>query len=108
MYLSAQGTGHILTSCLPSFPQAAAGGSANEQSDGGTGNWRGMLKKGDDSAAGERATPQSPFPSSTQKGYAVNLLDVVGDTEFRDKGHLELVTDIIWRTCDGKDALVTL
>uniref|UniRef100_A0A3Q3XAG8 Dynamin-1-like protein n=1 Tax=Mola mola TaxID=94237 RepID=A0A3Q3XAG8_MOLML len=70
--------------------KAAAGGSANEQSDGGTGNWRGMLKKGDDSAAGERATPQSPFPSSPQKGYAVNLLDVV-------------VTDIIWRTCDGRD-----
>lgn len=42
------------------------------------GSWRGMLKKGDDGAAGDKATAQPPFPSSPQKGHAVNLLDVVG------------------------------
>ncbi|XP_073328356.1 dynamin-1-like protein [Pagrus major] len=59
--------------------KAAAGGSQSssvgEQVDGGTGNWRGMLKRGEDSA-GDRAVPQSPFPSSPQRGHAVNLLDV--------------------------------
>uniref|UniRef100_A0A671VDL4 Dynamin-1-like protein n=1 Tax=Sparus aurata TaxID=8175 RepID=A0A671VDL4_SPAAU len=59
--------------------KAAAGGSqsgpVSEQVDGGTGNWRGMLKRGEDSA-GERAVSQSPFPSSPQRGHAVNLLDV--------------------------------
>uniref|UniRef100_A0A671VC68 Dynamin-1-like protein n=1 Tax=Sparus aurata TaxID=8175 RepID=A0A671VC68_SPAAU len=63
----------------PDFADAAAGGSqsgpVSEQVDGGTGNWRGMLKRGEDSA-GERAVSQSPFPSSPQRGHAVNLLDV--------------------------------
>nr|XP_046249309.1 dynamin-1-like protein isoform X2 [Scatophagus argus] len=60
--------------------KAAAGGSqsssVSEQADSGTGSWRGMLKRGEDPAAGDRAAPQPPFPSSPQKGYAVNLLDV--------------------------------
>ncbi|XP_029698054.1 dynamin-1-like protein isoform X3 [Takifugu rubripes] len=51
--------------------KAAAGGPASEQTEGGTGTWRGMLKKGDESAA-----MQPPFPSSPLKGQAVNLLDV--------------------------------
>ncbi|KAM8752175.1 dynamin-1-like protein isoform 4-T4 [Acanthopagrus schlegelii] len=61
------------------FTKAAAGGSqsgsVSEQVDGGTGNWRGMLKRGEDST-GDRAVSQSPFPSSPQRGHAVNLLDV--------------------------------
>ena len=59
--------------------QGAAGGSqSGEQTDGGTGNWRGMIRKGDEGAAGERAGLQHSYPSSPHKGYAVNLLDVVG------------------------------
>lgn len=50
--------------------------AATEQADAGTGGWRGMLRRGDEGAAGDRATPQSLFPSSPQKGHAVNLLDV--------------------------------
>lgn len=69
------------TSCFPSsFLQAAAGNAGTtvtEQSDPGMGSWRGMLKRGEEGAAGDRAMPQSPFPSSPQKGHAVNLLDVV-------------------------------
>ncbi|XP_035520949.1 dynamin-1-like protein isoform X3 [Morone saxatilis] len=60
--------------------KAAAGGSQSgsvpEQTDSGTGNWRGMLKRGEENAAGDRAMPQPHFASSQQKGYAVNLLDV--------------------------------
>lgn len=60
--------------------KAAGGGSQSaalsDQTDGGTGNWRGMLKKGEDGAGGERATLQPPAPASPQKGHAVNLLDV--------------------------------
>uniref|UniRef100_A0A3B4XLJ4 Dynamin-1-like protein n=1 Tax=Seriola lalandi dorsalis TaxID=1841481 RepID=A0A3B4XLJ4_SERLL len=59
--------------------EAAAGsqsGSVSEQIDGGTGNWRGMLKKGEEGSAGDRAVPLNPFPSSPQRGHAVNLLDV--------------------------------
>ncbi|KAF3855063.1 hypothetical protein F7725_023118 [Dissostichus mawsoni] len=57
--------------------KAAAGGSqSGEQTDGGTGNWRGMIRKGDEGAAGERAGLQHSYPSSPHKGYAVNLLDV--------------------------------
>uniref|UniRef100_H3DEY9 Dynamin-1-like protein n=1 Tax=Tetraodon nigroviridis TaxID=99883 RepID=H3DEY9_TETNG len=51
--------------------KAAAGVPVGEQGEGGTGNWRGMLKKGEESAAG-----QPPFPSSPLKSHAVNLLDV--------------------------------
>uniref|UniRef100_A0A6Q2X2Y0 Dynamin-1-like protein n=1 Tax=Esox lucius TaxID=8010 RepID=A0A6Q2X2Y0_ESOLU len=39
---------------------------------GGTGNWRGMLKKGDEGSAGDK----SSNPASPQRGHAVNLLDV--------------------------------
>ncbi|XP_067446345.1 dynamin-1-like protein isoform X1 [Thunnus thynnus] len=60
--------------------KAAAGGSqgsaVSEQTDGGTGNWRGMLKKGEDGALGDRAMLQTTLPVSPQKGHAVNLLDV--------------------------------
>ncbi|XP_049579502.1 dynamin-1-like protein isoform X2 [Syngnathus scovelli] len=59
--------------------KAAAGGaqgaSSGDQTDsGGTGNWRGMLKRGEDSASGDRT--QNALPASPQKGHAVNLLDV--------------------------------
>uniref|UniRef100_A0A7N6A2C0 Dynamin-1-like protein n=1 Tax=Anabas testudineus TaxID=64144 RepID=A0A7N6A2C0_ANATE len=60
--------------------QAAAGGSqsgpVSEQMDSGTGTWRGMLKKGEESAVSDRAVPQNPLTASPQKGHAVNLLDV--------------------------------
>ncbi|XP_068578599.1 dynamin-1-like protein isoform X1 [Cebidichthys violaceus] len=60
--------------------KAAAGGSQSgnvgEQSDGGTGNWRGMLRKGEEGPAGDRAMLQHPRPASPQRGHAVNLLDV--------------------------------
>ncbi|KAM9807613.1 dynamin-1-like protein [Neosynchiropus ocellatus] len=50
---------------------------ASEQVDSGTGNWRGMLKKGDDGLmAGDRASQSATMTSSPQKGHAVNLLDV--------------------------------
>jgi len=39
------------------------------------GNWRGMLRKGEE---GDRTMPQSLPAASPQRGYAVNLLDVVG------------------------------
>uniref|UniRef100_G3NJJ2 Dynamin-1-like protein n=1 Tax=Gasterosteus aculeatus aculeatus TaxID=481459 RepID=G3NJJ2_GASAC len=57
---------------------AAAGGpqSGGEQTDGGTGTWRGMLKRGEDGTAGDRAVLQHPQPASPQRGHAVNLLDV--------------------------------
>lgn len=53
--------------------KASAGGSSHsssvsEQGDGGTGGWRGMLKREDGASA--------PVPASPQKGHAVNLLDV--------------------------------
>ncbi|CAL9696902.1 unnamed protein product [Knipowitschia caucasica] len=52
--------------------KAAAGGSQSsslsESSDGGSGGWRGMLKREEGTTA--------PLASSPQKGYAVNLLDV--------------------------------
>lgn len=82
VFLPEQDIEFILTSCFSScFLQAAVGATtaaaATEQADAGTGGWRGMLKRGDEGAAGDRATPQSLFPSSPQKGHAVNLLDVV-------------------------------
>uniref|UniRef100_A0A667WGB2 Dynamin-1-like protein n=1 Tax=Myripristis murdjan TaxID=586833 RepID=A0A667WGB2_9TELE len=54
-------------------PQA---GALSEQVDGGTGHWRGMLKKGEDGIPTDRAMSQPPAPASPQKGHAVNLLDV--------------------------------
>lgn len=44
-----------------------AGGAQGEQ-EGGTGTWRGMLKKGDEGQGEDHTKPQ--------KGHAVNLLDV--------------------------------
>uniref|UniRef100_A0A3Q1IW83 Dynamin-1-like protein n=1 Tax=Anabas testudineus TaxID=64144 RepID=A0A3Q1IW83_ANATE len=51
-------------------------GPVSEQMDSGTGTWRGMLKKGEESAVSDRAVPQNPLTASPQKGHAVNLLDV--------------------------------
>ncbi|GAA6223971.1 dynamin-1-like protein isoform X4, partial [Lates japonicus] len=68
-----------LPSAVPRDKAAASGsqsGSVSEPPDGGTGNWRGMLKRGEEGAAGARAMPQNPLPVSPQKGHAVNLLDV--------------------------------
>ncbi|KAM4733401.1 dynamin-1-like protein isoform 1-T1 [Anableps anableps] len=51
-------------------------GPVGEQGDGGTSNWRGMFKKGEEGLPADRTTPQ-PLPSaSPQRGHAVNLLDV--------------------------------
>ncbi|XP_026094808.1 dynamin-1-like protein isoform X1 [Carassius auratus] len=47
-----------------------AGGAQGEQ-EGGTGTWRGMLKRGEEGQGEDRMKAQSP-----QKGHAVNLLDV--------------------------------
>ncbi|CAK6950874.1 dynamin-1-like protein isoform X2 [Scomber scombrus] len=77
--------GQSLSPIEPPAPEgevakAAASGlqsvSALEQTDGGTGNWRGMLRKGDDGTFADRAMPQTTLPASPQKGHAVNLLDV--------------------------------
>ncbi|XP_031138509.1 dynamin-1-like protein isoform X3 [Sander lucioperca] len=68
-----------LPSAVPRDKAAASGsqsGAASEQTDGGTGNWRGMLKKGEDGPATDRAMLQAPLPANPHKGYAVNLLDV--------------------------------
>uniref|UniRef100_A0A3Q2FQD7 dynamin GTPase n=1 Tax=Cyprinodon variegatus TaxID=28743 RepID=A0A3Q2FQD7_CYPVA len=61
----------------PTAPQGEASSvPVTEQGDGGTGSWRGMLKKGEDFLPGDRTTLQ-PLPSaSPMRGHAVNLLDV--------------------------------
>ncbi|MEQ2272671.1 Dynamin-1-like protein [Xenotaenia resolanae] len=65
----------------PSVPRDKAASSSlqsapvGEQVDGGTGSWRGMLKKGEEGVPGDRTTPQ-PLSVSPQRGHAVNLLDV--------------------------------
>uniref|UniRef100_A0AAX7UI22 Dynamin-1-like protein n=1 Tax=Astatotilapia calliptera TaxID=8154 RepID=A0AAX7UI22_ASTCA len=50
--------------------------SVSDQTDSGTGNWRSMVRKGEEIPAGDRAMPQPLITASPQKGYAVNLLDV--------------------------------
>ncbi|XP_061678055.1 dynamin-1-like protein isoform X2 [Syngnathoides biaculeatus] len=69
-----------LPSAVPRDKAAAGSGqsaaSGDQTDSGGTGNWRGMLKRGEDSMAGDRTVLQGPLPSSPQKGHAVNLLDV--------------------------------
>ncbi|CAJ1056304.1 dynamin-1-like protein isoform X3 [Xyrichtys novacula] len=62
-----------LAKASSSVPQ---GGSFSDQSDGGTGNWRGMLKRGEENPGGDRSLSVSTLPVSPQKGHAVNLLDV--------------------------------
>uniref|UniRef100_A0A3P8ZSE9 Dynamin-1-like protein n=1 Tax=Esox lucius TaxID=8010 RepID=A0A3P8ZSE9_ESOLU len=57
---------------LTSVQTTGGGGFQGEQEGGGTGNWRGMLKKGDEGSAGDK----SSNPASPQRGHAVNLLDV--------------------------------
>uniref|UniRef100_A0A673GGM2 Dynamin-1-like protein n=1 Tax=Sinocyclocheilus rhinocerous TaxID=307959 RepID=A0A673GGM2_9TELE len=53
----------------------SAVGYIGEQ-EGGSGTWRGMLKKGDEGQGEDKTKPQSSVLASPQKGYAVNLLDV--------------------------------
>uniref|UniRef100_A0A674F8U8 Dynamin-1-like protein n=1 Tax=Salmo trutta TaxID=8032 RepID=A0A674F8U8_SALTR len=55
--------------------KAAGGGSQGDQ-DVGTGNWRGMLKKGEEGIGGDKSMLQTSNPGSPQRGHAVNLLDV--------------------------------
>uniref|UniRef100_A0A669C6R2 Dynamin-1-like protein n=1 Tax=Oreochromis niloticus TaxID=8128 RepID=A0A669C6R2_ORENI len=50
--------------------------SVSDQTDSGTGNWRSMVRKGEEVPAGDRAMPQPLITASPQKGHAVNLLDV--------------------------------
>lgn len=60
---------------LPSaVPRDKTGGAPPGEQEGGTGTWRGMLKKGEDGQGDDRSKQQSS--GSTQKGHAVNLLDV--------------------------------
>uniref|UniRef100_A0A8C7P4N1 Dynamin-1-like protein n=1 Tax=Oncorhynchus mykiss TaxID=8022 RepID=A0A8C7P4N1_ONCMY len=51
------------------------GGSQGDQ-EVGTGNWRGMLKKGEEGVGGDKSMLQTSNPGSPQRGHAVNLLDV--------------------------------
>uniref|UniRef100_A0A8C7P6C8 Dynamin-1-like protein n=1 Tax=Oncorhynchus mykiss TaxID=8022 RepID=A0A8C7P6C8_ONCMY len=53
----------------------AGGGSQGDQ-EVGTGNWRGMLKKGEEGVGGDKSMLQTSNPGSPQRGHAVNLLDV--------------------------------
>ncbi|KAK6317843.1 dynamin-1-like protein isoform X4 [Coregonus clupeaformis] len=53
-----------------------AGGGPQGDQDGGTGNWRGMLKKGEEGMGGDKSMLQTSNPASPQRGHAVNLLDV--------------------------------
>ncbi|KAM3865246.1 dynamin-1-like protein isoform 2-T2 [Diretmus argenteus] len=67
-----------LPSAVPRDKASASGsqgGSVSEQADGATGSWRGMLKKGEDGMSADKA-PSQLFPSSPQRGHAINLLDV--------------------------------
>ncbi|XP_050955240.1 dynamin-1-like protein isoform X4 [Labeo rohita] len=62
---------------LPSaVPRDKMAGGAQGEQEGGTGTWRGMLKKGDEGQGDDKTKPQSSVPASPQKGHAVNLLDV--------------------------------
>uniref|UniRef100_H2LEZ5 Dynamin-1-like protein n=1 Tax=Oryzias latipes TaxID=8090 RepID=H2LEZ5_ORYLA len=60
--------------------KAPAGGSqsapAGEQTEGGTGSWRGMLRRGDEGSSGDRVALHTQIPPSPQRSHAVNLLDV--------------------------------
>ncbi|XP_071374149.1 dynamin-1-like protein isoform X3 [Centroberyx affinis] len=72
--------GQSLSPTEPPAPEGetakVCGASVSEQVDSGTGNWRGMLKRGEDGVPADRAVLQPPIPASPQKGHAVNLLDV--------------------------------
>ncbi|XP_034032022.1 dynamin-1-like protein isoform X2 [Thalassophryne amazonica] len=77
--------GHSLSTTEPPLPEGEAakaaasssqGGLTGEQVDSGMGNWRGMLKRGEDVVVGERTSVHNPLTASPQKGHAVNLLDV--------------------------------
>uniref|UniRef100_UPI0037E957D1 dynamin-1-like protein isoform X4 n=1 Tax=Semicossyphus pulcher TaxID=241346 RepID=UPI0037E957D1 len=67
-----------LPTAVPRDKAASSGpqsSSVSDQIDSGTGNWRGMLRRGEENAGGERAMAVA-LPASPQKGHAVNLLDV--------------------------------
>ncbi|XP_070763525.1 dynamin-1-like protein isoform X7 [Enoplosus armatus] len=65
-----------LPSAVPRDKVQSVSGSVGDQTDSGTGTWRGMLKRGEDGASADRAVPQPSLLSSPHKGHAVNLLDV--------------------------------
>ncbi|KAG7521527.1 dynamin-1 isoform X2 [Solea senegalensis] len=68
-----------LPTAVPRDKGAAGGsqsGNVSDQTDSGTGSWRGMLKKGEEGAVGDRTTSLNPLLMSPHKGHAVNLLDV--------------------------------
>lgn len=52
-------------------------GAGQGDQEGGTGNWRGMFKKGEEGQGDDKTKLQSFITASPQRGHAVNLLDVV-------------------------------
>ncbi|KAI7811971.1 dynamin-1-like protein, partial [Triplophysa rosa] len=62
---------HVVNLTLVDLPGITKG-----EQEGGTGNWRGMLKKGEEGQGEDKTKLQSSIPASPQRGYAVNLLDV--------------------------------
>uniref|UniRef100_A0A3B3YAF3 Dynamin-1-like protein n=1 Tax=Poecilia mexicana TaxID=48701 RepID=A0A3B3YAF3_9TELE len=66
----------LMNNNLDAAAASLQSGSVNEQGDGGTGNWRGMFKKGEEGLPADRTTPQPLSAISPQRGHAVNLLDV--------------------------------
>ncbi|XP_068170252.1 dynamin-1-like protein isoform X2 [Antennarius striatus] len=65
-----------LPAAVPRDKAASSGSqsSSGEQTESGTGSWRGMLRRGEDGTAVDRT--HNHVPSSPHKGHAVNLLDV--------------------------------
>uniref|UniRef100_A0A8B9L4E4 Dynamin-1-like protein n=1 Tax=Astyanax mexicanus TaxID=7994 RepID=A0A8B9L4E4_ASTMX len=63
-----------LPSAVPRDKVGGGGWSGDQEA--GTGNWRGMLKKGEEGQPEDKLKQQGPLPASPQKGHAVNLLDV--------------------------------
>ncbi|XP_048863606.1 dynamin-1-like protein isoform X2 [Brienomyrus brachyistius] len=67
-------SGQAPPSSEPPAPTEQEGAKGEPET--GMGNWRGMLKRGDEAPTEDKSRPQAPLPASPQKGHAINLLDV--------------------------------
>ncbi|MEQ2208666.1 hypothetical protein XENOCAPTIV_010722, partial [Xenoophorus captivus] len=96
-YIFHETFGRTLESAASSSLQSAPVG---EQVDGGTGNWRGMLKKGEEGVPGDRTTPQPLVPKAVMHFLVNHVKDCLQSELVGQLYKTALLNDLLTESVD--------